>query len=93
MTSQTRFEFLSLLLSIIVLLIIPLIITMIRGIVKWTRTEDKLNTLMRDVSQLVEDKDKTHTEILAQMREDRNATNRRLRWLEENVWKGRNNHR
>lgn len=37
--------------------------------------------------QLVENKDRIHAEMLGQMREDRQATDRRLRWLEEYLWR------
>lgn len=33
--------------------------------------------------------DTTLTELMTQIREDRAATDRRLRWLEENLWNGR----
>ena len=48
--------------------------------------EDKQATLIMNIEKLVKDKDEVHREIIAQMREDRTATNKRLRWLEENVW-------
>jgi hypothetical protein len=91
-------------LSFLSILLIPTIGLMIRLVVKWTKAEGKLEELARDMSELVKDKDQTHKEMLSQMRtdrqemlaqlrEDRTATNKRLRWLEENVWsrKGGNN--
>jgi hypothetical protein len=50
----------------------------------------QLATLVRDVDRLVRDKDRTHAEMLGQMRDDRAVTDRRLRWLETHLWtKGR----
>jgi hypothetical protein len=49
----------------------------------------QLKNIVEDIRALVADKDRTHTEILEQMREDRKATDRRLRWLELNVWSRR----
>lgn len=82
---------LALILSALGIIFIPLLIVLIRGIVKWTRVEDKLDELVRDMGQLIKDKDETHNAMLQQMGDDRSATDRRLRWLEENVWKGRHN--
>jgi len=87
-------------LTLLSVLLIPTIGLLIRLVVKWTKAEGKLEELARDMSELVRDKDRTHAEMigqmkldraemLAQMREDRNATNRRLRWLEENIWSRR----
>jgi hypothetical protein len=47
---------------------------------------NQLAMVIRDLDKLVADKDATHKEILAQMREDRRATDTRLRWLETNLW-------
>jgi uncharacterized membrane protein YbaN (DUF454 family) len=76
---------LELILGIIALLLLPAIGLLIRGAIKWTRTEAKLDTLITRVGELVRDKDKVHTEIFSQMREDRLATNQRLTYLER-VW-------
>lgn len=84
MTPDQRFTLLILVISGI---FIPMIVVLYRGIVKWTRTEDKLDQLIIEVEKLVKDKDETHKQILTQMSNERAATDRRLRWLEENVWK------
>jgi hypothetical protein len=47
---------------------------------------NRLGTIARDLDRIVSDKDRTHAEMLAQMREDRQATDVRLRWLETHVW-------
>lgn len=80
---MTHFEWTSLALTVIAIILIPAVVIMIRGAIKWTRTEDRLGELVRDVRELVESKDRVHTEMYAQMREDRAATDRRLRYLEE----------
>lgn len=85
MTPDQRF---SLLVVLITAVFVPMIVVLYRGIVKWTRTEDKLDALIEDMEKLVKDKDATHNAMINQMTNDRQATDRRLRWLEENVWKG-----
>lgn len=82
----TRFEVVSLLLTFIAILLIPGVAFLIRGAMKWTRVEDQLENLMKDVKDLVEDKDRVHNAMIEQMKDDRRATDRRLRWLEEHVW-------
>jgi hypothetical protein len=59
---------------------------MVRILMKWTRMEDKLAEVSRDITDLVKDKDKTHAEMIHSMREDRAATNERLTYLERSVW-------
>jgi hypothetical protein len=74
-------------LTAIAVLILPGVALLWRGAVKWTRVEVKLDNVVADLGRIVEDKDRTHAEMIAQMREDRAATNQRLRWLEEHLWK------
>lgn len=73
--------------SVLAIMLIPAIGLLIRIVVKWTRTEAKLEELADDMRKLVENKDRIHAEMLGQMREDRKATDRRLRWLEEFLWR------
>lgn len=80
---MTRFEITTLCLSVIGVLMVPLIGVMLRGMIRWIRTEDRLDTLIGDVRELVSDQDKVHSDILSQMKYDRDATNTRLRYLEE----------
>lgn len=97
-------EIVTLILSIVTAVLIPLVVVLVRGATKWTRVEAKLDHAVDQLKKIVEDKDKTHHEIYdqltrntqevyAQMREDRVATDRRLRWLEEFLWKRGNNNR
>lgn len=81
----------SIILSVIGIVFIPLLITLIRVTVKWTKVEAKLDELARDMRDLVESKDKVHTDMIRSMSEDRDATNRRLRWLEEHIWRNSRN--
>lgn len=63
-----------------------IIVYILRLAVRWARVEHQLEDLVSDVKQLVNDKDKVHQALYESMREDRNATNIRLRWLEEHLW-------
>lgn len=76
-------DFVTIALSAIGIIIIPTLVILVRGAIKWTRTEDQLGTLVSDVRELVDTKDKVHTAMLDQMRVDREATDRRLRFIEE----------
>lgn len=82
-------QLLAIILTALGVIFIPLCIALIRGIVKWTRVEDKLNELVADMKELVEAKDRTHAEMIRTMANDRAANDSRLRWLEEHYWKGR----
>lgn len=84
---MSPFEITSLILAIVTAVLIPVIILLIRGAVKWTRVESKLDNVVSELRQIVENKDKVHAEMLGQMRDDRAATDRRLRWLEEYLWR------
>lgn len=70
-------------LTFISVVLVPILIILYRGAVKWTKTEDRLGVLIEDVKELVQDKGKVHAELLEQMRVDREATDRRLRYIEE----------
>lgn len=77
----------SITLGILSIILIPLVGLIWRGAVKWTRVETKLDMVVEDIKEIVKDKDAVHREINNTMREDRAATDRRLRWLEEHLWK------
>lgn len=79
----THADFVTIALSVIGIIIIPTLILLVRGAVKWTRTEDRLSELVRDVGVLVDAKEKVHSEMYTQMRFDRDATDKRLRFIEE----------
>lgn len=79
-------ELLTLTLGVISSLLIPLMVILIRGAIKWARVESKLDHAIEELRSISADKDRVHTEIYSQMREDREVTNKRLRWLEEHLW-------
>lgn len=80
-------QYLTIMLAVIAVLITPALAILFRAAIRWKGIEDKLDEAVRDLKSIVDDKNKVHSEIVAQMREDRSATDRRLRWLEENIWK------
>jgi methionine salvage enolase-phosphatase E1 len=78
---------LALAVSIVGVIILPLVVLMFRAAIRWKGIEDKLDNVVSDLTELVKDKDKIHAELANAMREDRRSNDRRLRWLEENLWK------
>ena len=70
-------------------IVIPMLIWIVKITSKWTRLEATLAQVMEDLDKIVKDKDKTHEAMLQQMTDDRGATNLRLRWLEEHLWRTR----
>lgn len=83
---MNEYQILTLAVSVLGIICLPLAYVMVRALVKWARVETKLEHVVEKMDQLVHDKDKTHQEIVDQMREDRKATNSRLEWLEHNLW-------
>ena len=71
------------LLTLVFLVMSAILGMLVRSVQKFTRVEVRQDVLIRDVSALVESKDKTHQAMLEQMRLDRDATNQRLRYIEE----------
>lgn len=49
----------------------------VRAATKWGRTEERLTGLAEDIKELV-----------GEIKADREAVNKRVRWLEERVWGG-----
>lgn len=86
-TTGVNWESVGVIITGITLIVAPVFVFLVRITAKWTKVEDKLENVVEDVKALVVDKDKVHAEFLAQMREDRSATDRRLRWLEQNLWR------
>jgi len=76
----------SVVISTIGVVVVPCMLFLWRSAVKWTRVETKLETIFDKLDEIVKDKDKVHQEIMSSQREDRLATNRRLEWLERNLW-------
>lgn len=76
-------------LSVIAVLMIPLLRLIWGAGQKQQQIEDKQVELIKNMEKLIADKDAVHREIIQTIREDREATNKRLRWLEENLWNTR----
>ena len=89
--SNSALQEIGLIVSILAVIVIPFMIALIRITIKWTRIEERLNELTADMKELVENKDIVHSDIINTMSNDREATNRRLRWVEEHIWKGSRN--
>lgn len=77
---MTRFEWTSIGLTVVAIIGVPMLALIIRLTVRFTRMADR-------IADLVNDEEKAHQEMYRTMREDRLATDRRLRWLEESVWR------
>lgn len=73
--------------SLIAVVVIPSFALNWRMAVRWTRVESKLEQVVENMEHLVQDKDRVHLAIQTEIKDDRRATNLRLRWLEENLWK------
>ena len=67
--------------------LVSIVVYIIKGVARWARTEERLEELITDVKELVKDKDQAHRLIMDTLKDDREATNRRLRWLEEHLWR------
>jgi hypothetical protein len=71
---------LTLMISIIGIIIIPMFGLVIRLIIKWTKLEEQSARMTQEITDM-------HAELLAVIKEDRDNTNLRLRWLEEHLWR------
>ena len=92
----------SLLIGAVASIFIPMVFTMLRLTVKWTKVETALAHVSARLDTLIAEKNHTHEEIAKTIREDRKtitdqltfdrqATDHRLRWLEERIWKEKTN--
>jgi hypothetical protein len=63
------------LLSLVFAVLSVMLGLVVRGAMRWARVEDRIDHLAADF-----------TEIVGQMRDDRQATNERLTYLERSVW-------
>lgn len=84
---STAQVWLTIALSILSVILIPLLVVLVRVVQKATRLEVNQEQISASLVSLVQDKDKVHAAMLNQMRDDRRATDQRLRWLEEHVWR------
>lgn len=72
--------------SIIGVIILPVLFYVIRVTARWASVEEKLSRVVADVDKLVRDRDTTQAKIIDMMNKDREATDLRLRWLENHLW-------
>lgn len=70
-------------LSLVFIVFSGVMTLLIRVIIRYTKTESKLDSVAQDLKDLMISKDSMQREMLEQMKIDRDATDRRLRYLEE----------
>lgn len=68
--------------GVLTLVLIPLVALLIRIVIRQAKVEVIVKTAVDDFREATR-------EIYAGMREDRQSTNRRLTWLEQNLWRRR----
>lgn len=73
-------DYLTLALGVLTLVLIPLVALLIRIVIRQARVEEKVTMVVNDFRE-------TTKEIYQTIREDRQSTNRRLTWLEQNLWR------
>lgn len=86
MTVDQRFGITIAALTLVFLVLSTIVGLLVKVIIRWTHIEDRMDAVAKDITDLVDDKDKVHREMINQMREDRHATNERLTYLERSVW-------
>lgn len=86
MSTSLAIQIISICLLFLSVVVIPLTVAFIRMLIRWNRVEDRLDQVAKSVDLLVQNKDAVHQAMLTTMGEDRRATDRRLRWLEEHIW-------
>jgi LPS O-antigen subunit length determinant protein (WzzB/FepE family) len=70
----------------IVVILLAILGVLFRATAKWASLETSVRQIEKAAIAEQEQNRAAHIEMQTQMREDRNATNQRLRWLEENLW-------
>jgi len=73
--------------SILGIILIPFLALLFRLTIKSTQLVDRVANIDQGLKEAVQNQTKQNAELNAQMRDDRLATNQRLRWLEENLWR------
>ena len=76
-------------LSILGVVLIPSQVALFRAAMKWADIQSEVRQLSRKLAEMIEQKNRDHDNIYKGMQDDRLATNQRLRWLEEHVWRNR----
>jgi signal transduction histidine kinase len=84
---MSKFEYISLIITITVVLLLPALALILRLTVRWTKAEVKLSEIAKDMHEMVEDKEKVHRELYNMIKDNRDHIDGRMRWVEENIWK------
>lgn len=82
-------ELLAIIISVLAVLIIPALALLVRISVKWQRLEDGLSDIDEDVKQLVKEKSDANRELYNLIKTGLEAIDKRVRWLEQNIWNRR----
>jgi hypothetical protein len=80
-------EIVTVVLSTVAVIVLPLFGLLWRFSSKWTAYTYQLQHLGEKIQALVTDKERTHVILQDQITHDREATDKRLRWLETNLWR------
>lgn len=70
----------------IVVVLLAILGVLFRATTRWTKLETSVRHMEQSATDSQTQNRQVHIEIYQQMREDRAATDRRLRWLEEHIW-------
>lgn len=79
---MNHYEVLTLLISVIGVILIPFLVVSVKGISKWTRIEDKLDSLAGTDKSILDKIDKNQRDTDAKLRN----VEKRLQWLVDKVW-------
>lgn len=77
------YEIVTVLISASGVILIPILVLMVRTAMRWTRTEDKLTAVVENLERMLTESDKVHNAMYSQMANDRDVTDKRLRFIEE----------
>jgi len=73
-------------LATVITVLTPALVYVVRITSKWSRFEEKLSRVLEDVATLAKDRDALQVVLVETMKKDREATDLRLRWLENNLY-------
>ena len=77
-------------LGVVSIILLPFLIMLFRLTIQGTKLVDRVGNIEADLKDSIQNQTRSSEAIYSQMRDDRLANNQRLRWLEENLWKGHN---
>lgn len=67
-------------------IVIPFFVVLWKTSARWTTMDMRMAQMNTELRALVNDKERAHSTLLDQITRDREATNMRLRYLEEHAW-------